>query len=110
MKKILLPLLLALLVLTGCAPKAESLDIFAMDTYMTLVAVGDGAFDALQTSANIVNTLEQSMSRTIDTSDVSVLNATGSAELRFDTAVLLEEAIALSEATGGCFDVTIVSG
>ena len=106
MKKIL-PLLLALLLLTGCAPKAESLDIFAMDTYMSLVAVGNEAFDALQSSANIVNTLEQSMSRTIDTSDVSVLNATGSAELRFDTAVLLEEAIALSEATGGCFDVTI---
>ena len=107
MKKILLPLLITLLVLTGCAPKAESLDIFAMDTYMTLVAVGDGAFDALQAGANIVNTLEQSMSRTIDTSDVSKLNATGSAELRFDTAVLLEEAIALSEATGGTFDVTI---
>lgn len=107
MKKVLLPLLLTLLVLTGCAPKAESLDIFAMDTYMTLVAVGDGAFDALQSGANIVNTLEQSMSRTIDSSDVSVLNAAGSAELRFDTAVLLEEAIALSEATGGAFDVTI---
>lgn len=108
MKKVLLPLLLSLLLLTGCgSPKAESLDIFAMDTYMTLVAVGDGAFDALQTSANIVNSLEQAMSRTIETSDVAVLNATGSAELGYDTAVLLQEAMTLSEATGGCFDVTI---
>ncbi|MBR5571432.1 MAG: FAD:protein FMN transferase [Oscillospiraceae bacterium] len=107
MKKVFLPLLILLLLLTGCAPKTESLDIFAMDTYMTLVAVGDGAFDALQTSANIVNTLEQSMSRTVESSDVSVLNAAGSAELGFDTAALLEEAIALSEATGGCFDVTV---
>ncbi len=106
MKKIL-PLLLCMLLLTGCAPKAESLDIFAMDTYMSLVAIGDGAFDALQKSANIVNTLEQAMSRTIDTSDVSVLNSSGSAELHYDTAALLKEAMALSEATGGCFDVTI---
>lgn len=106
MKK-LIPLLLCLLLLTGCAPKAESLDIFAMDTYMSLVAVGDGAFDTLQQSANIVNTLEQAMSRTIETSDVAQLNATGSAELRYDTAVLLEEAMALSAATLGCFDVTI---
>lgn len=106
MKKIL-PLLLCLVLLTGCAPKAESLDIFAMDTYMSLVAVGDDAFDALQKSANIVNSLEQSMSRTIDTSDVSQLNSSGSAELRYDTSVLLEEAIALSDATLGCFDVTI---
>ena len=107
MMKKLLPLLLCLFLLTGCAPKVESLDIFAMDTYMSLVAVGDDAFDALQKSANIVNSLEQSMSRTIDTSDVAQLNATGSADLRYDTAVLLEEAIALSEATGGSFDVTI---
>ena len=108
MKKIFLPLLLALLLLTGCgSPKAESLDIFAMDTYMTLVAVGDGAFDTLQSSANIVNSLEQAMSRTIESSDVSKLNTAGSAELRYDTAVLLEEAMALSEATLGCFDVTI---
>ena len=107
MMKKLLPLLLCLLLLTGCAPKVESLDIFAMDTYMSLVAVGDEAFDALQKSANIVNSLEQSMSRTIDSSDVAQLNATGSAALRYDTAVLLEEAIALSNATLGCFDVTI---
>ena len=43
MMKKLLPLLLCLLLLTGCAPKPESLGIFAMDTYMSLVAVGDGA-------------------------------------------------------------------
>lgn len=107
MMKKLLPLLLCLLLLTGCAPKPESLDIFAMDTYMSLVAVGDEAFDALQKSANIINSLEQSMSRTIDSSDVAQLNATGSAALRYDTAVLLEEAIALSNATLGSFDVTI---
>lgn len=47
------------------------------------------------------------MSRTIESSDVAQLNKTGSAELHYDTAALLQEAIALSEATLGCFDVTI---
>ena len=107
MMKKLLPLLLCLVLLTGCAPKVESLDIFAMDTYMSLVAVGDDAFDALQQSANIINALEQAMSRTIDSSDVSQLNKNGSTELRCDTAVLLEEALALSTATRGSFDVTV---
>ena len=78
----LMAVLALCLLLTGCAPKAESLDIFAMDTYMSLVAVGDEAFDALQKSANIVNSLEQAMSRTIDSSDVAQLNATGSVTRR----------------------------
>lgn len=107
MMKRLLPLLLCLLLVTGCAPKQESLDIFAMDTYMSLVAVGDGAFDALQASANIVNALEQDMSRTIATSDVSQLNENGSAELSYDTAALLSAAMDFSAATHGTFDVTI---
>ena len=46
MKRLICLLLcgLTLLSLTGCgAPKTETLDIFAMDTYMSLVAIGDGA-------------------------------------------------------------------
>ena len=110
MKKLTCLLLACLtaLSLTACgAPKTETLDIFAMDTYMSLVAVGDGAFDVLQQAANEINTLEQRLSRTIDTSDVARLNAEGSAALDADTAALLRAALGYSEATGGAFDVTI---
>ena len=104
---LLLACLLALS-LTACgAPKTETLDIFAMDTYMSLVAVGDGAFDVLQQTANEINTLEQRLSRTIDTSDVAQLNANGTAVLSNDTAALLRSALEYSAETNGAFDVTI---
>ena len=104
---LLLACLLALS-LTACgAPKTETLDIFSMDTYMSLVAVGDGAFDVLQQTANEINTLEQRLSRTIDTSDVAQLNANGTAVLSNDTAALLRSALEYSAKTNGAFDVTI---
>ncbi len=110
MKKLTCLLLACLLALslTACgAPKTETLDIFAMDTYMSLVAVGDGAFDVLQQTANEINTLEQRLSRTVDTSDVARLNADGTAVLSDDTAALLRSALEYSAETNGAFDVTI---
>lgn len=110
MKKLTCLLLACLLALslTACGtPETETLDIFAMDTYMSLVAVGDGAFDVLQQTANEINTLEQRLSRTIDTSDVARLNADGTAALSGDTAALLRSALQYSAETDGAFDVTI---
>ena len=110
MKKLTCLLLACLtaLSLTACGtPKTETLDIFAMDTYMSLVAVGDGAFDVLQQTANEINTLEQRLSRTIGTSDVARLNADGTAVLSGDTAALLRSALQYSAETNGAFDVTI---
>ena len=110
MRKLTCLLLVCLLALslTACgAPKTETLDIFSMDTYMSLVAVGDGAFDVLQQTANEINTLEQRLSRTIDTSDVAQLNANGTAVLSNDTAALLRSALEYSAETNGAFDVTI---
>ena len=94
--------------LCGCgAPKTETLDIFAMDTYMSLVAVGDGAAETLQKVSGEINALEQELSRTIESSDVARLNAEGSAALREDTAELLRAALRYSAETEGAFDVTI---
>ena len=110
MKRLICLLLcgLTLLSLTGCgAPKTETLDIFAMDTYMSLVAIGDGASDVLQACSNEINALEQRLSRTIETSSVAQLNANGIAQLDDDTAALLQAALQYSAETGGTFDVTI---
>ena len=110
MKKLTCLLLACLtaLSLAGCgAPKTETLDIFAMDTYMSLVAIGDGGAAVLQSCSNEINALEQELSRTIDTSDVAQLNANGAARLSDDTAELLNAALQYSELTNGAFDVTI---
>ena len=99
---------LTALSLTACgAPKTETLDIFAMDTYMSLVAIGDGASDVLQKCSTQINALEQKLSRTIATSDVSRLNADSTAQLGGDTAALLQAALQYSAETGGAFDVSI---
>lgn len=110
MKKLTCLLLACLtaLSLTACgAPKTETLDIFAMDTYMSLVAIGDGGAAVLQSCSNEINALEQKLSRTIDTSDVAQLNANGTAQLSDDTAALLRSALQYSAETDGAFDVTI---
>ena len=104
---LVLACLLALSLAACGAPETETLDIFAMDTYMSLVAIGDGGAEVLQACSARINALEQKLSRTIETSDVSRLNAEGSAQLSEDTAALLRAALDYSEATGGAFDVTV---
>ena len=100
-----------LLTLTACAPKSAGVDIFAMDTYMTLVAYGKDAPAALDDSVRAINALEAEISRTREGSDVDALNRTGSwdgsAEGTDATYDILRQALQYSAETGGLFDVTI---
>ena len=99
---------LTALSLTGCgAAQPAELSLFAMDTYMTFVAIGDGADDALSDLSRTVNSLEASLSRTVDTSEVSRLNRDGSAVWDEDGAQLLSWALQHSQETDGAFDITI---
>ena len=99
---------LTALSLTGCgAARPTELSLFAMDTYMTFVAIGDGADDVLTDLSRTVNTLESSLSRTVDTSEVSRLNRDGSAVWDEDGAQLLSWALQHSQETDGAFDITI---
>lgn len=99
---------LTALSLTGCgAAQPAELSLFAMDTYMTFVAIGDGADDVLSDLSRTVNSLEASLSRTVDTSEVSRLNRDGSAVWDEDGAQLLSWALQHSQETDGAFDITI---
>lgn len=55
-----------LLCLTGCGaqPEPEQLSLFAMDTYMSLAAYGNGASEALAACGQELNRLDASLSRT----------------------------------------------
>ena len=100
-----------LLTLTACAPKSAGVDIFAMDTYMSLVAYGKNASAALSDCTQAINALEAEISRTREGSDVDTLNKTGSwtgsAEGTDATAEILQQALQYSAETSGLFDVTI---
>lgn len=110
MKRLLCAFLavLTLLTLTACGEtQLVRSDLFAMDTYMSLAAYGDHAQEALTAAAREINRLERELSRTVDGSDISKLNADGTAAISEETASLLSKALAYSDATGGLFDITV---
>lgn len=98
-----------LLCLTGCGaqPEPEQLSLFAMDTYMSLAAYGDGASEALAACGQELNRLDASLSRTREGSEIDTLNRQGSADVSRETADLIADAVALSRTTGGAFDPTV---
>lgn len=97
-----------LLSLTGCgSPEPVETSIFAMDTYMTLVAYGDKAEDALTACSREINALEDSLSRTRETSDIYAINSDYSAEVDPEVAQLITDALHYGDETGGTFDITI---
>ena len=111
MKRWMCAALAALLLcsLTACGKTEEPArqDIFAMDTYMSLVAYGEDGQEALAAAAREINRLEQELSRTVCTSYIYKLNENGSAAVSEETANLLKNALDYSAATGGLFDMTV---
>lgn len=94
--------------LTACgAPKMAQSSIFAMDTYMTLVAYGSNADDALAESSRAINGLEQKLSRTRNGSDIWAVNHGEKAAIDGETATLLKQALAYSSETDSAFDITV---
>lgn len=99
---------LTALALAACgAKKPQEISLFAMDTYMTLSAYGDNAGEALTAASQEINRLEATLSRTIDTSDISRLNAGEAVSVQQETRELLTRALALADETGGTFDMTV---
>ena len=109
--KRLLCLLLALcmvLSLTACGgEQPQPIQLFAMDTVMDLTAYGENAAAALTDASREINRLERLLSRTIDTSEISQINAGGAVTVSEETASLLAQAQTYTAATDGAFDITI---
>ena len=97
--------------LTACggtaAQEMQSIQVFAMDTVMDLTAYGENAAAALTDASREINRLERLLSRTIDTSEISQINAGGAVTVSEETASLLAQAQTYTAATDGAFDITI---
>ena len=113
-------LLLSVLCMTGCSvnsgadtadsiAKKHTADIFAMDTYMTLTAYGDGAEAALSAAKDEILRLESIFSVTLEGSEVSAINASAGTPVSVstDTAETVAAAHRYGELTGGALDVTL---
>ena len=126
MKSVILYVILCLsLVLSGCsagqaAPsstpstatevdptQAQSTELFAMDTVMTLTAYGPNANPALQAAAEEIQRLDKLLSISSESGEILPLNQSGHGELSDETAALLQRALEVSRETGGLFDCTI---
>ena len=109
MKKALCIILLAAFVLLGGCSGEKEISFTAMDTVMTLRAEGKNAEKALEEAKKTLNELENELSRTIEESDVSRLNAAEGewTEVSDDAFGVISYAVSARERTGGAFDVTV---
>ena len=87
--------------------KTESIDIFAMDTYMTLTAYGKNAKKALDAAVDEINNIEQLVSTGIDSSEVSQINKNGKGSVSETTGYLIKRSKEIYDSTNGAFDITI---
>ena len=97
-------LVLLLLPLCGCAPQADTRELFAMDTVMELTVYGSGAADRTRETAALLSGLEAKLSVTRADSEVARLNAGETVDLSPETAALLRRSIALRDETGGALE------
>lgn len=125
MKKMGVLLALGLVLLSGCssgntvssaeqtqaadplAAESQSVDLFAMDTTMTLTAYGSHAADALDAASSEVERLDALFSISSESGDIYALNRDHSVTLHEDTQALLKRALEVSDSTDGIFDCTI---
>lgn len=100
-------LLLAVLLLAGCAPKTYTSTFFAMDTVMELTAYGSGGDEALADAQALVEELDRLLSVTGEDSEIRAANRGETVLLSDSTADLLSLALGLCADTRGALDVTI---
>lgn len=108
-RTILIFLLLGALLLTSCSKEStdpKQIDVFAMDTFMTIKAYTDDD-ELLKNIESEIMRLESLFSVTQEDSDISRLNKNGSAEVDKATAELISSALKLGAATSGALDISI---
>lgn len=109
MKKFLI-IFLALLTLSGCAPREEkaSETIFCMDTVMDIQIWGQDAQTALKQVKTLLQELEATWSANDGKSFLAALNR-GEVKPNAEQQALLDRAEELSRYTGGAFDPKLLS-
>ena len=117
MKRKILPILLALLLLLSACrllpeagtqvAAASDASIWAMDTQMDLRLYGDADGAVMGQLTALLNELDHTLSATAADSDLTALNQSGWTD-NAQILRLAEEALAVSEETGGALDVTLL--
>lgn len=87
--------------------KMAEKQLFAMDTYMKFTAYGNRAEEAVEAAAEEVIRLDALLSTGSDSSEISILNNSGSNTVSEDTRILLERSEEIYKKTDHLFDISI---
>ncbi|MCI8913696.1 FAD:protein FMN transferase [Pseudoflavonifractor sp. 60] len=102
---------LILLSCAGCGKQEEAADrsFFALDTYITMQAVGPDAEQALETAEESIRELERKWSVTSPGSEIYTVNQSGGnpTSISEDTAEILRFVLDMAQDTDGALDPTI---
>lgn len=107
-KIIVLAVLIALMIFSfSCALKEsdyKSCDIFAMDTYVSVVYKGNDNINVKSLSENELERIESIFSKTIADSEISCINNSTSFTVSAECAHILSQSLELANATNGAFN------
>ena len=94
---------------TADTPQRAERSLFAMNTYMTFTAYGEGAETALQKSEDLIQEVESLWSVTEEGSDIYRANHSGGQTVAVseETADLISFALEMAQKTDGALDPTI---
>ena len=116
MKKIFLTFAIcAIATLTGCTAKTEypvSDMEFLLNTVSTIdiyACTEDKPDIIIDDCFKYIKGLENELSRTVESSEISLLNANGGGNVSSDTLYIIEKSLNYSRLTDGAFDITIGS-
>ena len=84
-----------------------SVSFEAMDTYMTITVYGNNAEEAAAAAQEEVERLDILFSAENSESEIYIINENGGGTLSDESAYLVKTSLALWEATGGAFDITV---
>ena len=84
-----------------------SIELYAMDTYMTLSAYGDSAEEALSECEKEIKRIDALLSTGNADSEISILNKEKRLKVSEETFNLIKRAKEIGEDVGGVFDVSI---
>ena len=85
----------------------ETIEVYAMDTYMTLSAYGEKAGKALAESEVEIKRIDAMLSTGSEDSEISKLNKSKKAEVSEETFTLIERAKTIGLDTGKVFDISV---
>ncbi len=111
-KQLLSGLIVILLLCSGCSnkhPDSITKSGFALDTFITITIYDSKNTDLLEQCFSLCDTYENLFSNTIDTSDISRINAANGSPVKVsaDTIFILRKAIEYGDLSNGLFDITI---